>query len=227
MGITRRQHSTNTGVGAELQRDIPSLTKLEKKKLVKLGNKNVNDCGSLIDGDEQRNKRIGNATQFRFRRILDVEIEHIIKNIEIHKSSGIPRLPSYLIKLSFRNMVQQLTYLMNMVVSKNDIPVQWKQATVTPVFKAGCPGTAGHYRPISTLPITAQILEKCIHTQLSKYLENNSLLSDNQYGFRKGRSTEKVIAKLLTDLLNSFNNNQYSKICYIDLKKLLTLFPIQ
>lgn len=47
---------------------------------------------------------------------------------------------------------------------KNCIPLQWKQAVVTSVYKAGCPGTAGNYKQILTLPITAKILEKCILT---------------------------------------------------------------
>lgn len=206
-----------TGIGISLQRDIPELTEPEKAKLVKV------ELPQQSSGKHgKRTAKDRNSTtkpKFKFRRILDIEIENIVKKIEIHKSSGIPRLSSYLIKLSFRIIIQQLTHLMNMIVDKIDIPSQWKQAVVTPVFKAGCPGAAGNYRPISTLPTTTKILEKCIHTQLSQYLESNSLLSDKQYGFRKGRSTEKAISKLLTDLLNSFNKSQYSKICYIDLKK--------
>ena len=50
-----------------------------------------------------------------------------------------------------------------------------------------------NYRPNSVIPG-----ENLVHRQLSTYLEDNNLLNENQFGFRKGRSTE-LAAILFTD----------------------------
>lgn len=110
-------------------------------------------------------------------------------------------------------------YLINLVINTGSIPLAWKRAIVTPVFKSGDPRTPGHYRPISTLSLMSKLLEKTIHIQLSEYLEIHNLLNPNQYGFRKGMSTHKAINTLLSQIYTNINHRKYSKLCYIDLKK--------
>ena len=58
-----------------------------------------------------------------------------------------------------------------------------------------------NYRPIAFLPSISKIFEKAILTQLTKYLENNSIIHPHQYGFRKFHSTEYA-ALHLTDYIN-------------------------
>ena len=48
------------------------------------------------------------------------------------------------------------------------------------------------------------------------YLEVNNILSENQYGFRKGLSTSFAIFKVLKTLYNNWNNKNYSGCIFID-----------
>lgn len=109
--------------------------------------------------------------------------------------------------------------MLNLSLETNEIPADWKKAIITPIYKSGTPGTPSNYRPISTLPLTAKLLEKCVHLQLSTYLERNKLLTNKQFGFRSNFSTTKAIATLLYDIYTNINDNKYTKLCYIDLKK--------
>lgn len=188
-------------VGVDLQKQIPPLL--------------ANELNEAEDQEKTKKKKC----TFEFRNIIDIEVIEIVKNIKIHKSSGIPKVSSHLLKLCFKHLIQQLTFMLNLSIKTSKIPVGWKKATITPVFKAGDPRVPGNYRPISTLPLTTKILEKCIHIQLSKYLESNNLLTDKQFGFRKSLSTTKAIHTFLTDIYTGINNKWFTKICYIDLKK--------
>lgn len=115
--------------------------------------------------------------------------------------------------------LDQLEYLINLIIDTNDIPSQWKKAMVTPIYKADDPRTPGNYRPISVLPLMSKLLEKSVHIQLTDYLNKNNLLNKNQFGFRQGYSTHKSIGTLLSDIYKNINNKHFTKICYIDLKK--------
>ncbi|GBL76905.1 hypothetical protein AVEN_169755-1 [Araneus ventricosus] len=56
---------------------------------------------------------------------------------------------------------------------------------------------ASSYRPISLLPTIGKVLEKLL-TQMRNYpLERLKKISDDQYGFREGRSTELAIHHLI------------------------------
>ena len=46
-----------------------------------------------------------------------------------------------------------------------------------------------NYRPVSTLPIFRKIIEKVIYSRLYQYFVTRDILSNNQFGFRKGHST--------------------------------------
>ena len=61
---------------------------------------------------------------------------------------------------------------------------------VTPIPKTKTKSTkAGDWRPISQISLPGNLLEKIVHNQLYNYLTLNNVLSDKQFGFRKGLST--------------------------------------
>ena len=59
---------------------------------------------------------------------------------------------------------------------------------------------ASNYRPISVLPIISKIMERIVHDQLYKFIEENNILNKWQSGFRPGYSTETAMT-YVTDLL--------------------------
>ena len=53
-----------------------------------------------------------------------------------------------------------------------------------------------NYRPISLLSPLAKVFEKLISIRLNKFLEENSILADQQLGFRKDHSTTHAVTDL-------------------------------
>ena len=68
----------------------------------------------------------------------------------------------------------------------------WKEARGSPLFKNGVKNDSNNYRPISIIPAVSEIFEKIIFDQLYAYLNDNSLLSQCQSGFRSLYSTLTV-----------------------------------
>ena len=98
-------------------------------------------------------------------------------------------------------------------------PPSWKIATVVPLFKGGLKSDVGNYRPISLLPLPGKILERIVHNRVSLFLENNELLCDEQYGFRKNCSTTHGIVSLTNALFEAINKNETCIAVFIDLRK--------
>ena len=59
-----------------------------------------------------------------------------------------------------------------------------------------------NYRPIAIVSLLSKIMEFSINLQIVKYLKKNRILSDNQYGFRRCRST----GDLLTYVMHVWTN---------------------
>ena len=55
------------------------------------------------------------------------------------------------------------------------------------------------YRDISLQPILSKVLESVVHEQLMVNPDSGKILSDYQFGFRRCRSTEDLLAKAASD----------------------------
>ena len=65
----------------------------------------------------------------------------------------------------------------------------WKLAEVTTFFKKEAKTDRGNYEPVSLTSVCCKQLESLIRDHAMSYLLANSILSNRQYGFIKGRST--------------------------------------
>ena len=79
-------------------------------------------------------------------------------------------------------IVVPLSFVTNLSLQIDMVTSHWKVAQVTTLYKKGDKTEANNYRPISILLILSKILERSVHYQLVNYLDQNSLLSERQYG---------------------------------------------
>ena len=76
-----------------------------------------------------------------------------------------------------------------------------------------------NYRPISLLSCFSKIFEKIACIRLSIFLENNKLLSDNQFGFRSNHSTVHPMLKFMNHVSNALNKKKHCIAIFCDLRK--------
>ena len=77
-----------------------------------------------------------------------------------------------------------------------------------------------NYRPISVLPTVARVFEKLVYNQLYKFLVDNNLLCNKQYGFRSLHSTALApLGKVTNRWLLSFDKGCMRSVVFLDIKK--------
>ena len=79
------------------------------------------------------------------------------------------------------------------VIKSGKIPNEWKLALVTPIPKHSNKSDPANYRPISLLYIISKLLEKHILIHLLKHIQEQSRISNSQWGFTKGKATTGVL----------------------------------
>ena len=90
--------------------------------------------------------------------------------------------------------------LFNLYFEKCFIPLEWKSAVVTPLYKKGDRSDINNYRGISVLPPIAKVFEKLIASQINSYFLTNDLFCPSQHGFRRNHSFETALHELLSDI---------------------------
>ena len=94
-----------------------------------------------------------------------------------------------------------------------------KTEKVIRVYKKGPVTKAENYRPVFLLPTIAKAFEKILLTRLLSFFNQNSILQDTQYGFRKKHNTIHAVLDVITQLYDNIANNKFSCILTLDLKK--------
>ena len=92
-------------------------------------------------------------------------------------------------------------------------------ARVVPLHKGGAKSNPTNYRPISLLPQFGKLFEKIIKVRLTDFLDNNNIITEQQFGFREGHSTELATTNIHNTLLQNLDNNLITCTVFLDLAK--------
>ena len=176
---------------------------------------------TTVDHNENRNeftKYTSNAqvNSIYLRDCSSDEIRLIISEFENGKSSDIP---IRIIKAASPIISPRLESLYNHLMHAGEFPDELKIGKISPIFKKGNPELIENYRPISTLPIFGKVFEKLICTRLYDFFTSHNILSDKQFGFRKGHSTSSALNYSVRQIENALNHKKHVLGIFIDLSK--------
>ena len=134
------------------------------------------------------------------------ELKNSFFSFKINKSPGHDGVSFSVIKKCFGELCQPLKYLFNLSIVKGICPDDLKIAKVTPIYKADNSSNISNYR-----------LERMLYNGLQKYLKEQNILYDKQFGFRTGHSAEHAIAQLVDQIYDAFEKSEYTLGVFIDL----------
>ena len=104
-------------------------------------------------------------------------------------------------------------------MSVGKVPVDWKIAFITPLFKKGASSNPANYRPISHTSVLSKLMERVIVSNLLNHLSLHKLISKEQHCFLYRRSTTTNLLESLNDWSLSIENGEYETVAYIDFAK--------
>jgi len=162
-----------------------------------------------------------NPTLFSFSsfdKVSSVDIEDYVKSLSNNKAIY-DQMPLRIFKSALTFMLEPLTHIVNLSLSTGKYPTPYKYARVSPIYKEGDVNDPSNYRPISILPFVGKCIEYFVNKQLTSYMEDNKLLTDRQYGFRKNNSTTYLMLDLFDEIYDSKLSNCKPAIIFLDVKK--------
>ena len=112
-----------------------------------------------------------------------------------------------------------------MSISTSTVPLQWKLANVSPIFKKGSRSSPENYRPVSLTSILSKLLEKIVSKQILEHLKANNILPKQQHGFLKGKSTSTNLLEAINVWTDLLEHNVPLDILYLDYSKAFDTVP--
>ena len=93
-----------------------------------------------------------------------------------NKATGYDKLPVDVLKLSANNISHCLARIVNSSFEQAVLPIIWKIAKISLIFKEASDNNRDNCRPISLLPVLVNVCERVADNQVKDYGKNHQTL---------------------------------------------------
>ena len=127
-------------------------------------------------------------------------------------------------KETYDIILPYLCDLFNAILDSGSYPSIWEEGIIIPIFKKGDPNTVSNYRGITLLSNFSKIFTGVLQNRISKWSDENNIISDAQFGFREKMSTVDatfVLSSIIHKFIGEKKEDYIARL--LTFKQLLTV----
>ena len=92
-------------------------------------------------------------------------------------------------------------------------------AKVVLLHKKGSTTSPANYKPISLVSCISKVMERVVIDQVQIFLQDKNLITNAQYSFQSGSSTDTQLIECHTEWVTRQNNGEAAGVIYLDYAK--------
>jgi len=146
-------------------------------------------------------------------------VHKMLQGLNVNKASGPDGISPRLLKTLSSEIAPFLTKIFQASLDTGTVPLDWRSATVAPVFKKGAKCKPSNYRPISLTCIASKLMEHIIVSNLMSYFDQNNVLNPFQHGFRSKHSCESQLIGFTQEIFDNMENGKQTDVIVLDFSK--------
>ena len=100
-----------------------------------------------------------------------------------------------------------------------EIQEECKYQSTIPISKKGNKSIPANYRPVPLASHIIKIFKRKERSKMTDFIDNISILTNEQYGFRSGRSCMSQLLKHLENIFNILETEANADVLYLDFSK--------
>lgn len=150
------------------------------------------------------------------------EVKAAIHRLQNNRAPGPSGIPVDFFKLT-ADFTDDLVQLFEDIITTQATPSTFENCRLILLHKTGPTTEPKNYRPINLTEAGFRILESLLRTRLEHWSE--SVLHEDQYGFRAGQSTMSALFRIITSLHAAINRKTPLHICFLDAVKAFDRVP--
>ena len=132
-------------------------------------------------------------------------VHKLLKRLKPFKATGPDSIPAFILKAAADELTPILARIYQTSLDTGQVPSDWRDALIVPVFKKGDKHKAANYRPVSLTSITCKLLEHIIHSNVMAHFDKHHILKDHQ-----GNQVDII----LLDFAKAFDKVPYSRLLH-------------
>ena len=146
-------------------------------------------------------------------------VKALLDALDVSSAMGPDHIHPHVLKSCSLSLSYPLTLIFQKSLNEGVIPAFWKSSAIVPIFKKGSRCNALNYRPVSLTSVPCKTMERIIIGKLQEYLESNSVLSPEQFGFRSGRTTMDQLLLAYNEVSLAMDKGNAADMVFFDFSK--------
>ena len=152
-------------------------------------------------------------------------VEKLLSKLNVKKASGPDNISCRILRELSAELAPVLAGIFTQSIESGEVPHDWTQALVTPIFKKGNRHLAENYPPVFLTSVPCKILEHIICSHVRDHLDRHNILYTLQHGFRERHSCESQLLTTLQDLLSLHDRGVQVDLVVLDFAKAFHTVP--
>ena len=173
----------------------------------------------MNENEEQREREEQDKCADLNREIELSEVIDIIRKLRNGKATGMDSISNEMLKHGGPSMWAAVWVLCQCAFKSEQVPSEWANGMIFPIFKDGETTDPLNYRGITLLSIVGKVYASVLNARLMGWSELNDTIVDEQCGFRPHRSCRDQMFALSETIKLRNNNKLPTFCCFIDLRK--------
>ncbi|KAK4829261.1 hypothetical protein QYF61_002653 [Mycteria americana] len=146
-------------------------------------------------------------------------VSDLLHHLDTHKSMGPEEIHPRVLKELADELTKPLSIIYQQSCLTGEVPVDWRLANVTPIFKKGRKEDPGNYKPVSLTSVPGKLMEQIILSAITRHVENNQGIKPSQHGFRKGRSCLTNLISFYDKVTRLVDEGKAVDVVYLEFSK--------
>ncbi|KAF1618604.1 UNVERIFIED_CONTAM: putative RNA-directed DNA polymerase from transposon X-element, partial [Eudyptes robustus] len=146
-------------------------------------------------------------------------VSDLLRHLDTHKSMR----PDGIHPKVLRELPDVLTKPLSIIYQQSwltgEVPVDWRLANVTPIYKKGRMEDLGNYRPVSLTSVPGKVMEQIILSAITRHIQDNQAIRPSQHGFMKGRSCLTNLISFYDKVTHLVDEGKAVDVVYVDFSK--------
>ena len=217
---SRSRQQTKVGIRALRGKDGESIT--DRVKMAELLNEQFHSVFSVdnnLDNPVFDNRTENTCNENPEILFQTEDIEKRLSKLDLNKAIGRDGVSPHVLKNCSKQLAPVMRTLMIKSFEYGELPGQWREANVTPLFKKGSRLDPSNYRPVSLTSICCKIMEGIVRDTLMNHLISNDLISSDQHGFVRNKACVTNLLECQDVVSSMLRDGKCVDVLYTDFSK--------
>jgi len=148
-----------------------------------------------------------------------------LKRLKTDNSPGIDELPPKFLHEVREEIGAVSAQIFNKLMQTGDVPQEWRDALIVPLFKKGNRSDPCNYRPVSLTSVVCKVMERIVKDNVVELLNEYKVIKGSQHGFTRGRSCLTNLLEFFEEVYERIDEGNPVDVIYIDFAKAFDKVP--